>query len=944
MAKQRIRDELAQVMKQSAEPRPDERVFWEMRVPMDSTEPTAGQYARREARRALRVTGGPSLRVVLVQYADGVADLVLVAFRSVLPQRELVQLAGALTGGQPAPSWERSVERTTQVVATDSQPGPEWGLGDPGRGGVTGEVQFVVKASPGRADASLLAAAAAVVLGRYDADEAPQVGVLNLDGLRREALVKYVLTLDEEQPAGRLLAQFGHAPESIAGPPAESGTCPAIPVGIVFGQAIDGHRYLPCLAPVFPVTLYAERRTDGSLDGTCWYDEGLVDPRIARSFAEQVAYVANQLTDLGSRAEEIPLSAVGLMPPEKAADIIQLGVTDPVPPEVGAAIPRTIHGRFEGIARRQPDAVAATDGATELTYRQLNERADCMADGLRSLGVARGSVVGVCLERNVTLVVTLLAVLKSGCSYVPMDVKYPEERLRYTTTNAGAQVVVADADAFPDVNGVRTVSADDLLALGAGGRVLGPVPQDAGESPAYVIYTSGSTGRPKGVVVPHRNVLALVEGTEQDLALGAADVWTLFHSSAFDFSVWETWGCLLTGGRLVVVPFWVTRDTTEFRELLVEQRVTVLSQTPSAFLPLIEADREASAELAVRLVVFGGEPLDTRRLMPWFARHPHTGCRLVNMFGITETTVHVTAETVTPETALLGSRSVGSALPGWAVSVRNSKGGILPLGAAGEICVGGEGIASHYLGQPELTAERFVIDPVSGERIYRSGDKGRMRPDGRLEHLGRIDSQVKVRGHRIELDEIRSVLLGSPLASGAAVVLHRDASGDVASDRLDAYVMLRPGATVAQLMVHAKQLLPDYMVPATVTVVDMIPLTINGKLDVARLPEPATAQATEEAQPWSASIGPTGYGAADDLESELLALWSRHLNTPVGRDDNFFEMGGNSLLVVRVLAEVRQMGMPRIAMRDFYSNSSAGQFVELVRGLRDAPVDVGGAR
>ena len=427
--------------------------------------------------------------------------------------------------------------------------------------------------------------------------------------------------------------------------------------------------------------------------------------------------------------------------------------------------------------------------------------------------------------------------------------------------------------------------------------------------------------------MPHRNVLALLRATADDFGLGRDDTWTLFHSSAFDFSVWEIWGCLLTGGRLVVVPYWTTRDTEEFYTLLAEQRVTVLNQTPSAFAQLVHNDGRVRGDLALRLVIFGGEPLDVRMLAPWFARHPATDCRVVNMFGITETTVHVTAQTVTPRDVVAGSRSVGRPLPGWSVSIRDERGRVLPPGPSGEIYVGGAGVASHYLGRPDLTEQRFILDELTGERIYRSGDKGRLHPDGRLDHLGRLDNQVKVRGHRIELDEIRTVLLGAAQVTAAAVVVNQERPDDPASSRIDAYVVLDAAAGSAHVLAHAKAILPDYMMPATLTEVAEIPLTINGKPDISRLPDPRTAPAgAPDAQE------PSSGGVVDDV----LSIWSKLLNTRVSLQDNFFTLGGNSLLVVRVLAEMRERNLPKVSPKQLYRHSTAAHFVELVRRLSDA--------
>jgi amino acid adenylation domain-containing protein len=570
--------------------------------------------------------------------------------------------------------------------------------------------------------------------------------------------------------------------------------------------------------------------------------------------------------------------------------------------------PTTIHEAFARVAAARPDAIALCDNEVRLTYRELDERADRVAGGLRALGVRDGDHVGVCLERSAELVVTLLGVLKAGAVYVPTDPAYPAERLAYTAADAALRVVVTRLPEFPRGDGIAVVTPDDLVGEAAGSGVT---PDD----PAYIIYTSGSTGRPKGVVVPHRNVISLVDATRDEYGLGPDDVWTLFHSSAFDFSVWEIWVCLLTGGRLVVVPYFVSREPDRFHELLAAERVTVLSQTPSAFAQLLDVDARASVGLEVRLVVFGGEPLDARMLLPWFDRHP--GCRLVNMFGITETTVHVTHQTVTRELAEAATRSVGPALPGWHLYVLDSRGRLVPPGVAGEIHVGGVGVASHYLNKDELTAQRFVPDPFTGGRMYRSGDLGRLRPDGALEHLGRIDSQVKIRGFRIELDEIRSVLLEDPDVRAAAVVVRREDPGDAATARIDAYVVLA-GGDPASVRKRAAGILPDYMAPATVTALDSLPLTTNGKLDATRLPAPVVATGTDD---------PPSEGLAGGLRE----VWREVLGVPVGLDDDFFELGGNSLVAVRIGVALRERGLPSVPLRELYRNPTIRDLVAVLR-------------
>ncbi|MFJ3928499.1 amino acid adenylation domain-containing protein [Streptomyces sp. NPDC090022] len=868
---QRLRSGAAGAFDGPGEPR-----LWHERLAYDATDPAAAARVRREAERPLR-TAGPPLRAVLLHYRDGDADLVLVARHTLALDPDTLTCTPAPAGPAPVPAGRRPVL--------------EWGLGDPARAGRRAEA--AVPALPG--DPALLAAATALVLARYGAGEA----------------------VDETQDAAAFTARWAAY---------DGGLLDIAGIGLLVEEFRPGTRRLPHLAPVLPGVLHLTRYADGTADGVLRHDQGDLDPAVAARFAAHVAHVAAQL----AAAPDSPLQSVELLTAEETRQVLALGVT----PATGsaAAAARTIDGLFADVVRARPDAIALTAGRTSLTYAELDALAERTAGGLRALGVAPGAMVGVALERDADLVVTLLGVLKAGCAYVPMDLRYPADRLRYTVENAGITVVVAAGeDGFPELEGVRPVTPDALRASAAE-RSPAPRPED-GTAPAYVIYTSGSTGRPKGVVVPHRNVAALIEATREDFRLGPDDVWTLFHSSAFDFSVWEIWGCLLTGGRLVVVDYWTTRDTDLFHALLVREGVTVLNQTPSAFAQVVEADRHAPAEaLRVRLVVFGGEPLDVRMLAPWFARHSHTACRLVNMFGITETTVHVTAHTVTPADVLAAGRKVGPALPGWTLSVRDPRGRLLPPGAAGEICVGGAGVADRYLGQPDLTAQRFVTDPYGGGRIYRSGDRGRLRPDGSLDHLGRLDSQVKVRGHRIELDEIRNVLLSHPDVAGAATVLRYDVPGDAATARIDAYVALRAPVAVADVLAHARGVLPSYMVPASLTEVAAIPLTINGKVDTAALPAPAAAGAAAGRDP---AGGPAqGVGAdpgQDPLTEQILKVWGHALNCDVTPDDNFFELGGNSLLVIRVLREMRDQGLPKVTTQDFYRNSTAGRFIALVR-------------
>jgi amino acid adenylation domain-containing protein len=906
---------------------------WHEPVSAASGEPAALARLRREARRPLAADAARA-RLVLLEYADGAADLVVVARRGALSARGLRALAERVlygSGDAAAAPVEPGTTDGTDAPAGVAPP-PEWGLGEPGSE-LCGEIEIPWPARPATR-ASLLAAAAICAAGHSGSTERG-VALWSTGRGGSDPLVYPPVTREDSRLTVRELLQRYGADAASESEPGEPATGPLPSVGMLFEDVRDGEDYRPFLEPALPVVAHWRYAADGSVRGTLGYRRDAIAPEVARDFAAHIAHVLAQL----AARPELSAGDIELLSREEAFRLVRSGATPAASPGPQSTAPATIHGLFAEVLDSRPDAVALTDEKTELTYAQLDARAERMARGLAALGADPGDKVAVALERGAEFVVVLLAILKAGCAYVPVDVRYPAQRVRYTVEDCGAIIAVGSPDVLAPIHGVRTVGPEELLAAAeAAGAARTPArphpdPHADGALPAYVIYTSGSTGRPKGVIVPHRNVAALVRATRRGFGLGHRDTWTFFHSTAFDFSVWEIWGCLLTGGRLVVVPHWVARDTELFYDLVQRERVTVLSQTPSAFAQFVQTDLRRAGLAVPRLVVFGGEALDTGTLGPWFARHSATACRLINMFGITETTVHVTEQALTPAEVAAGSRSVGRALPGWSVSVRDERGRVLPAGAAGEIHVGGAGVAIGYLNRPGLTAERFVADPLTGARLYRSGDLGRLRPDGRLDHLGRIDSQVKIRGHRVELDEIRGVLLGHPAVAAAAVVLRQTVAGDRDTARLDAYYVAREGVPLGpgELAEHAARTLPEYMLPATLTPIDAIPLTVNGKADVAALPEPAAADVPHGAEPEP----PRAAAQNDPIAAAVLALWSRLLRTDAGLDDNFFRIGGNSLMVVRVLRELADQGFPRVSVQDFYRNSDARGFIRILRESRE---------
>ncbi|CAJ9969205.1 non-ribosomal peptide synthase [Burkholderia pseudomallei] len=605
-------------------------------------------------------------------------------------------------------------------------------------------------------------------------------------------------------------------------------------------------------------------------------------------------------------------------------------------------IEQCIHQLFEAQVDRKPEAIALTFEGQRLSYAELNARANRLAHYLQGRGVGPGRLVALCAERGIEMVVGLLAILKAGGAYVPLDPAYASDRLRGIVEDSQPALVLADAvgrAALGELDGALPVIDLETDAL-RWREMPATNPEVASQHVhhlAYVIYTSGSTGRPKGVMVEHAQVVRLFGATQAWFGFDERDVWTLFHSYGFDFSVWEMWGALLHGGRLVIVPTEVTRTPSAFFALLCAEGVTVLNQTPSAFQALmsaqeereeaaLKADVDAEAEAAgnieranvvahrLRYVIFGGEALEPRTLASWYARHGER-TQLVNMYGITETTVHVTYCALRAEDAMrLGASPIGVRIPDLQLYVLDARREPVPMGVTGELYVGGAGVARGYLNRPELTRERFIDDPfVAGGRLYKTGDLARWRTDGSLEYLGRNDFQVKIRGFRIELGEIEAQL-AKVTGVREVVVLARDSAAEVRDNatpnvptpksssetekRLVAYYT--GDADVAALRAQAAQHLPSYMVPSAYVRLDAWPLTPNGKLDRRALPAPA-----DDAYARAEYEAPQGA-----KEEALAAIWRELLHVErVSRHDNFFELGGHSLLAIGVIERMRREGL-----------------------------------
>ncbi|HLP89572.1 MAG TPA: amino acid adenylation domain-containing protein [Nostocaceae cyanobacterium] len=559
---------------------------------------------------------------------------------------------------------------------------------------------------------------------------------------------------------------------------------------------------------------------------------------------------------------------------------------------------------FTQAAESYRERIAVSAAGKTLTYQELDQHSHDLAELLQQKGVKAEVKVGIFLERSEKLIIAILAVLKAGGTYVPLDPQYPKERLEFIAEDSQIKIILTETNLLTDIPTsqpeIIVIDQEEIAPtviknLDFGAQIL---PTQA----AYIIYTSGSTGKPKGCVVAHQNVTRLMENTQAWYEFNQNDVWTLFHSFAFDFSVWEIWGALLYGGKLVVVPYLESRSPEAFRYLLQQERVTILNQTPSAFRQLIRADQEFNDKLNLRAVIFGGEALELQSLKPWVERYGDDSPQLINMYGITETTVHVTYRRILAEDIEQNRGSViGAGIPDLSLYILDDALEPAPIGVSGEIYVGGKGLSRGYLHRPELTAERFIPDPFSnriGARLYKTGDLARRLINGDLEYLGRRDLQVKIRGFRIELGEIESALSALPQVAEAVVIVHSVNSED---KRLVAYIVPNGEQDSQKLKEALKEHLPDYMIPAAFMFLAALPLTAQGKIDRKSLPVPD----------WNQGI------VKRDLilpqtpaEKVICVVWEQVLGIEqIGILDNFFDLGGDSILALRVVTEMRRQGL-----------------------------------
>ncbi len=585
----------------------------------------------------------------------------------------------------------------------------------------------------------------------------------------------------------------------------------------------------------------------------------------------------------------------------------------------------TLLDLFSEQVAKTPDHIALQYNDEQLSYADLDRRSSAIGAYLQDRGVEADTIVGLLTDRTLDTVVCMLGILKAGGAYLPIDVDYPEDRKRYIITDSETKFVLTGKEVDTSVvpEGVQCLYIEDIseeLSANYTTPEVGP------SNLCYIIYTSGTTGKPKGVMIEHGNVVRLFVNESFQFEFGSDDVWTMFHSHCFDFSVWEMYGALLFGGKLIIVPKWQSRDTSSYVSLLKDEGVTVLNQTPSAFYNLIQQEESLSGDLSLRYVIFGGEALSPGKLSEFHAVYPSVD--LINMFGITETTVHVTYKKITSEDIERNVSNIGLPIPTLSMYVLDGELNEVPRGVVGEMYIGGRGVARGYLNRPELSAERFIESPfVKGERLYKSGDLGRLNSAGELEYIGRIDHQVQLRGFRIELGEIENQLSAHDMVDQSAVTIQ----GSEEDKNLVAYYVSDTPIESMTLRSHLLGLLPDYMVPSIYVHLDTLPLTPNGKTDKKALPE------------YQVNTGENHVEAQNETEEGMVTIWSGLLSISedkISTDADFFEMGGHSIKAVHLINAVQDSFQVKLQLSDIFNNPKLKAQAALIQSLSGTRTEV----
>lgn len=589
----------------------------------------------------------------------------------------------------------------------------------------------------------------------------------------------------------------------------------------------------------------------------------------------------------------------------------------------------TVVSLFKQAATTYPEQIALVAGEKQITYRELDLKSGQLAGILMNkYGVQTEDLVMLHMQRSEWMLIAILAVLKAGAAYVPVETDYPAGRIDYIINDSQCKLVLFDV--MPQVEIMKKwpeICFADITRQEYKGNVAEADIISA--NLAYVIYTSGTTGNPKGVLIEHRNVTRLLFNEAPLFDFDATDRWSLFHSYCFDFSVWEMYGALLNGGTLVMVPKEVARNSIFLYDFLIKERITVFNQTPTAFRSLVQNNhyRFNMAPPSIRYLIFGGEALMPEILREWKQALPD--CKIINMYGITETTVHVTYKEITEQEITENKSNIGLPIPTLSCYVLDENFKQVPVGVTGELCIGGAGVARGYLNKPGLTAEKYIQDPLKpDQRIYRSGDFARILPSGDIEYIGRRDEQVKIRGHRIEIGEVVNAIAGLAEIQDVIVLPVPNANKE---HELVAYYISPEEINEKHLRKKIGELLPAYMVPAYLIPLPSFPVNENGKLDKNALPRPGQANRNET----------TCVPCRNDIDRQLVAIWQSVLSIEqIGIDDNFFDLGGNSLKATRVISKVHEVFGIKMDFRNLFINPTIeyiSNYIETIKWMEDKP-------
>lgn len=549
---------------------------------------------------------------------------------------------------------------------------------------------------------------------------------------------------------------------------------------------------------------------------------------------------------------------------------------------------KTVVDLFEEQVEKTPDHIAVKYGEETITYRELNKKANKIANRLRTEGIGREDYVALYVERSIEMIVGIYAVMKAGAAYVPINLSYPKERVQFILKDCNAKVLLTGKEVENIETEIPMFNIKDSSIYT--GSDVNPEKINKPEDAIYVIFTSGTTGTPKGVVLEHKNVVRLLKNDHMKFDFNDGDVWTMFHAYGFDFSVWEMYGATLNGGKLIVLSEEEAQDTKKLLEILKKEKVTVFNQVPSAFYNLLRTDGVRD-ELKIRYLIFGGEALSPAKMKEWKSWHPET--KIINMYGITETCVHVTYREIGEKEIERGVSDIGNAIPTLKVYLMNEE-RLCGIGEVGEICVTGEGLARGYLKQKEMTDKKFVKNPFGEGRMYRSGDLGRWNEDGNIEYLGRMDEQVKVRGFRIELGDIERHLREIDGIDDCAVISKKDENGEVS---ICAYLVSKQELEIVEVKQKLSETVPSYMLPAYMMQIESLPLTVNGKLDKKNLPEIKVQSRTKYVAP------------RNEMEEVICSIAEEVLGiSKIGINDNLYELGCDSIKTVRISNKLQQYG------------------------------------